>query len=217
MTDHATSTDHRPAPSKGRWPGILSLIAAYLFGLAALLIVMLAPGRLSASLVQALPLLALGLVFLVIGLKNIGLKEIAQAGHINPYWPIAIVVMGIVPPLSFLWILPPRWHPDLKVKNTGTTAVMLDFKGLVAVIQPSETWRNRFYAGDTLTIRASESVDAPSLTVTLPERNPKPWTLNSIAQRYTAEVNADDPANIRFENRRFEEIPSPPSPSEPWP
>ena len=68
-----------------------------------------------------------------------------------------------------------------------------------------------------LTLRAGEAVDAPSITIALPERNPKPWTLNPIAQRWTAEVNADDPKNIRFENRRFEEIWSPPRASEPWP
>ena len=83
--------------------------------------------------------------------------------------------------------------------------------------QPGQTWRNRFYGGDTLTLRAGEAVDAPSITIALPERNPKPWTLNPIAQRWTAEVNADDPKNIRFENRRIEEIKAPPSLSEPWP
>lgn len=173
---------------------------------------MLAPGRPSASLLQALPLLALGFVFLVIGLKKIG-----QADHMNRFWPVAIVAVGIIPPLSFLWILPPRWHPDLEVKNTGMNAVTLVFKGGTFLSQPGQTWKNRFYPGDTITLRASESVDAPSRTVTLPERNPKPWPHHPIAQRYTAEVNADDPQNIRFENRRFEEITSPPSPSEPWP
>ena len=124
----------------------------------------------------------------------------------------AIILAGII-----TYILPPRWHPTLEVKNTGTNDVTLSFKGETFVCQPGQTWHMRFYGGDTLTLRAGEAVDAPSITIALPERNPKPWTLNPIAQRWTAEVNADDPNNIRFENRRFEEISSPPSASEPWP
>lgn len=124
----------------------------------------------------------------------------------------AIIIASVT-----VYILPPSWHPTLEVKNTGTNSVTLQFKGESFVCQPGQTWHMRFYGGDSLMLRASEAVDAPSITIALPARNPKPWTLNPIAQRWTAEVNADDPKNIRFENRRFEEVSSPRSASEPWP
>lgn len=115
------------------------------------------------------------------------------------------------------WVLPSRWRPQLEVKNTGTNAVTISFKGYRGgpfVTQPGETWHMRFSAGDTLNLQAG---DGPAQTIQLPARNPKPWSLHPIAQRWTAEVNADDPKNIRLENRRFEEISSPPSAAEPWP
>jgi hypothetical protein len=114
-------------------------------------------------------------------------------------------------------ILPPRWQPDLHIKNTGTSAVVIVFKERASTTPPGEAWHNRFRAGDTLTVRAGQAPDAPAHTITLPARNPKPWTLNPVMQRWTAEVNADDPKNIRFENRFFTEVSIPPSPLEPWP
>jgi hypothetical protein len=129
----------------------------------------------------------------------------------------AVACAAVLAAIGINSILPPRWQPDLRIKNTGTSAVTVSFKGGDFAIQPGETWRNRFYGGDTVTIRAGEAFDAPARTVSLPERNPKPWTFNPIAQVWTAEVNADDPANIRFENQRFEEVTAPPSQSEPWP
>jgi hypothetical protein len=105
----------------------------------------------------------------------------------------------------------------LEIKNTGKNAVTLAFKGESFECLPAQTWHMRFSGGDTLAVRASQPADASATTVMLPARNPKPWTLNPIAQRSTAEVNADDPNNIRVENRRFEEVSAPPSPSEPWP
>jgi hypothetical protein len=75
----------------------------------------------------------------------------------------------------------------------------------------------RFSAGDTFTVRAGPAAAATAQTVSMPRKNPKPWSLRPTAQRWTAEANADDPKNIRIENRRFEEISAPPSPSEPWP
>lgn len=130
---------------------------------------------------------------------------------------VIAVCVAVAAAIGILWILPPRWQPDLRIKNTGTSAVTVSFKGGNFAIQPGETWRNRFYGGDTLTIRAGEAADAPARAVSLPERNPKPWTFNPVAQIWTAEVNADDPANIRFENQRFEEVTQPSSQSEPWP
>ena len=126
---------------------------------------------------------------------------------------LVVVVIAVAVPT----ILPPRWKPDLEVKNTGTNAVTIAFKGGTFVTPPGESWRNFFFAGDTLTVRASQPADAPAQTLKLPERNPKPWSLNPTVQRWTAEVNADDPKNIRFENRRWEEITIPQRPSQPWP
>lgn len=125
---------------------------------------------------------------------------------------VSLVIAVAVPA-----ILPPRWRPQLGVKNTGTNAVAFSFKGELFVSQPGQTWQMRFSAGDTLTVRASQPADAPALTVKMPERNPKAWTFQPIVQRWTAEVNADDPKNIRFENRRWEEVTSPQQPSQPWP
>jgi hypothetical protein len=130
-----------------------------------------------------------------------------------PVVALAAVILAII----INSILPPRWHPTLEVENTGTNAVTISFRGEAFLCRPGQTWHMRFYGGDTLTLSADEAVDHPSFTITLPDRNPKPWTFNPIAQRWTADVNADDPKNIRFENRRFEEVSSPPSASEPWP
>lgn len=113
------------------------------------------------------------------------------------------------------YIIPPRWHPELSVKNTGTKAITIDFKGGSFVIQPDETWHNSFYAGDSLTLRATEAPDVPPLTIQLPERNPIPY--RPIAQHWTADANADDPKNIRFEKRYFEEIREPRPAPQPWP
>jgi len=122
---------------------------------------------------------------------------------------VALVAVAIA--VAVPTILPPRWRPQLGVKNTGTNAVTFAFKGENFVSQPGQTWEMRFSAGDTLTVRAGQAADAPSQTLKLPERNPKPWSLNPTVQRWTAEVNADDPKNIRFENRRYEEITAPPT------
>ena len=130
---------------------------------------------------------------------------------------LAVALAATILAVIIISLLPPRWHPTLEVKNTGTNAVTLSYKGENFLSQPGQTWKMRFYGGETLTLRAGEAVDAPSITVTLPERNPKPWMLNPIVQIWTAEVNADDPKNIRVENRRFEEVTSPRSASEPWP
>jgi hypothetical protein len=137
----------------------------------------------------------------------------------NLVWLVVPVVasVAVIAAIIFGYILPPRWHPTLEVRNTGTKAVTIGFKGETFVAQPGKTWHMRFYGGDTLTLRAGDAVDAPSITVSLPGSNPKPWSRNPIAQRWTADVNADDPTNIRFENRRFEEVASPPAASEPWP
>lgn len=130
---------------------------------------------------------------------------------------IGVAFVAIVIGISVNLILPPRWRPQLDFKNTGTNAVTLTYKSHDSVVPPGQSWHTRFSAGDTITIRVGEAAEATAMTVPLPDRNPRPWTLNPIAQRWTAEVNADDPKNIRFENRRFEEITAPPSASEPWP
>jgi hypothetical protein len=222
MNESTTSTDNRAGPNSGWWPGILNLVTAYLFGLTALIISMTAPGRQSSALLLAAPFLCIGIVFLVVGVKKFlraqqQLGDFAAARPTGAYWTVATVVLMGVIPFILLVILPSRWRPQLDVKNVGTTAVTFSFEGHDFVTEPGQSWHMRFSAGDTLTIRARQDGDAPSQTVKLPERNPKPWTFNPIAQRYTAEVNADDPQNIRFENRRFEEISAPPSASEPWP
>ncbi|MEQ2007713.1 MAG: hypothetical protein ABMA26_13030 [Limisphaerales bacterium] len=128
-----------------------------------------------------------------------------------------LALVSLVIAVAVPTILPPRWRPQLGVKNTGTNAVAFSFKGEHFVSQPGQTWQMRISAGDTLTVRAAQPPDAPALTVKMPERNPKPWSRNPIVQRWTAEVNADDPKNIRFENRRWEEITVPQRPSQPWP
>jgi hypothetical protein len=46
----------------------------------------------------------------------------------------AIIIAGIIS-----YILPHRWHPTLEVKNTGTNAVTLSFKGGTFVCQPGQT------------------------------------------------------------------------------
>jgi hypothetical protein len=223
MTESTLSRDDPAGPKRWFPPGVLNLVAAYLFGLTALIILMTAPGRQSSALLLAAPFLCVGIVFLVVGLKKFRRAlqqqqgDSAAARPVGAFWTVTTVVVMCVIPISLSVILPSRWRPQLDVKNVGTTAVTFSFAGHDFVTQPGESWHMRFSAGDTLTIRAGQGADAPSQTVKLPERNPKPWTFNPIAQRYTAEVNADDPQNIRFENRRFEEISAPPSASEPWP
>ena len=128
-----------------------------------------------------------------------------------------VALSAIVLAIIVNTILPPRWHPQLSITNTGTKPVTYSFKGETFVSQPGEIWHMRFYGGDTLVVRTNGDANAPSIIVTLPASNPKPWTLNPIVQRWTADVNADDPQNIRFENRRYVEITAPPSEPQPWP
>lgn len=135
----------------------------------------------------------------------------------NAITGVIVSVSAIVLAVIVTSILPSRWHPQLNVKNTGTKPVTFSFKGGTFVTQPGQTWSNSFYGGDTLTIHAGGDANAPSITVPLPAGNPKSWSFNPIAQHWTAEVNADDPQNIRFENRRYVEITAPPSEPQPWP
>lgn len=115
-------------------------------------------------------------------------------------------------------ILPPHWQARLELKNTGTKPMTVVFRDKASVTKPGEIWKGDFRARDTITIYSGESATGPSHILTMPAKNPKPWTpSNSTAQHWTAEVNVDDPANIRVENRRYTEVTSPPSPWEPWP
>ncbi len=151
--------------------------------------------------------LALSFMYFMNGITNLRQARQQQdpstaPPRMNRRWAIATGVLGVIIPISLVVILPPFfWKPELVVKNVGTNAVTLSFKSDTFVNQPGNAWHIRFYAGDILTIRAGQSVDAPSHSVRLPERHPKPWTLHPIAERYTAEVNADDPQNILFEYR----------------
>lgn len=50
--------------------------------------------------------------------------------------------------------------------------------------------------------------------MTLPSTNPMPGS--TTAQRFTAEVNGDDPRDLRIENKVFVEVTDPPSTPKPW-
>ncbi|MDZ4401796.1 hypothetical protein [Prosthecobacter sp.] len=136
-----------------------------------------------------------------------------------PKWmPVAVVAAFLIGVFAIKMILPPQWHARLELKNTGTKAVTIVFKEQSTVTKPGEIWKGDFRASDTISIHAGESIHAPSHTLTMPAKNPKPWTpSHSIVQHWTADVNADDPQNIRIENRRYTEVTMPPSPWEPWP
>jgi hypothetical protein len=128
---------------------------------------------------------------------------------------IMIALIPIVAILATKALRPAEWRPDLHLTNTGKSAVTVLYHDQTFMTQPGETWRKRVRAGDTITVRSGTAADAPSATLTFPARNPKPD--NSIAQRWTADVNADDPKNIRFDNRLYAEVTEPPTKPEPWP
>ena len=128
---------------------------------------------------------------------------------------VAIIPIAIVTFFVTRALLPAEWRPDLHLTNTGKSAVTVLYHDQTSTTQPGETWRTRVRAGDTITVRAGTAADAPSATLTFPARNPKPDS--SIAQRWSADVNADDPKNIRFENRLYAEIAEPPAKPERWP
>ena len=136
-----------------------------------------------------------------------------------PKWMLPVMLIAIIAGVfAIKIILPPHWHALLELKNTGTKAVTIVFKERSTVTKPGETWKGDFRASDAIIIHAGETTDAPSHTLTMPSKNPKPWTPTySTVQHWTAEVNADTPANIRIENRRYTEVTMPPSPWEPWP
>lgn len=133
-------------------------------------------------------------------------------------WPLGLIpVAALLIFLTVKMLLPPEWRPQLDIKNTGAVPVVITLRNESITTEPGRTWSGRFRAGDVLTIKAAQPADAPAQTIDLPKRNPKPWSWNPIVQHWTAEVNADDPKNIRFENRSFREVTNPQSPAEPWP
>lgn len=136
-----------------------------------------------------------------------------------PKWFTPVLLLAVIAGVFALkMILPPHWHALLELKNTGTKVVTIVFKGHSTLTKPGETWKREFRANDKITIHAGETTDAPAHTITMPAKNPKPWTISeSTAQHWTAEVNADDPANIRVEKRQWTEVTNPPSPWQPWP
>lgn len=73
---------------------------------------------------------------------------------------IALVAVLIAVVVNTL--LPPRWRPQLGVKNTGTNAVNFTFKVENFVSHPGQNWQMRFSAGDALTLRAAQPPDAPA-------------------------------------------------------
>ena len=130
---------------------------------------------------------------------------------------LVICISVIVGILALKFILPPHWHALLELKNTGTKPMSVLFQGRTTVTKPGEAWKGNFRAGDTISI-ASEQPASAWFNLQMPAKNPKPWTMSeSTAQHWTAEVNADDPANIRVEKRVWTEVTIPPSPSQPWP
>lgn len=131
---------------------------------------------------------------------------------------LMLVTLCAILPISLALLLPSGWRPQLDIRNTGAKPARVVFNERTEVIAPGQSWSQRFSAGDSLTVAAGEGPDnLPGRAVPLPRQNPKPWSFNPIAQRYFAEVNADDPANIRVENLRYEEITAPPAKPEPWP
>ncbi|MFN0077333.1 MAG: hypothetical protein ACKVY0_12750 [Prosthecobacter sp.] len=136
-----------------------------------------------------------------------------------PKWmPIAVLAVFIVGVFAIKMILPPQWHALLELKNTGTKAVTIVFKDHSTVTKPGGTWKGEFRAGEIITISGSDPSANTWHNLQMPAKNPKPWTPSySTVQHWTAEVNADDPASIRVENRRYTEVTMPPSPWEPWP
>ncbi|MBL9116977.1 MAG: hypothetical protein JNJ83_18365 [Verrucomicrobiaceae bacterium] len=136
----------------------------------------------------------------------------------SPQWPLLVgCIAAIVGVLALKFILPPHWHALLELKNTGTKSMTVVFGEQTTVTKPGESWKGNFRAGDTISIASEESANA-WFNLQMPDKNPKPWTTAfSTAQHWTAEVNADDPANIRVEKRVWTEVTNPPSPLQPWP
>lgn len=141
-----------------------------------------------------------------------------SSAGLAPRWMLpAILLVIIVGTLALKTILPPHWQAQLELKNTGTKPMTVVFKDRTTVTKPGEAWKGNFRAGDTISI-ASEQPATARFNLQMPAKNPKPWTMSeSTAQHWTAEVNADDPANIRVEKRVWTEVTNPPSPWVPWP
>lgn len=131
---------------------------------------------------------------------------------------LALLIAVIVGVTAIKMILPPQWHALLELKNTGTVPVTIVFRGKSTVTKPGETWKENFRASEIITISTDGSKANTWHNLQMPDHNPKPWTPSySTVQHWTAEVNADDPRNIRVEKRRYTEVTVPPSPWEPWP
>jgi hypothetical protein len=141
-----------------------------------------------------------------------------SSGRSATRWTLPVILITvIVGTLALKLLLPPHWHALLELKNTGTKPMTVVFKGRTTVTKPGEAWKGDFRAGDTISI-ASEQPASAWFNLQMPTKNPKPWTMSeSTAQHWTAEVNADDPANIRVEKRVWTEVTIPPSPWQPWP
>lgn len=137
----------------------------------------------------------------------------------SPQWPLLVgciaVIAGV---LALKFILPPHWHALLELKNTGTKSMTVVVGEQTTVTKPGETWKGNFRAGDVIAVHTADSDTAPRHEIVMPAKNPKPWTISeSTVQHWTAEVNVDDPANIRVEKRVWTEATNPPSPWVPWP
>ncbi|MBL9177731.1 MAG: hypothetical protein JNM65_06690 [Verrucomicrobiaceae bacterium] len=128
---------------------------------------------------------------------------------------VIIALIPIVAILAVKLLRPAEWRPDLHLTNTGKSPVTVLYHDQTGTIQPGETWRRRVRAGETISVRPGTAADAPSAALAMPARNPT--SDNSISQRWSADVNADDPKNIRFENRLYAEVTEPPTQPKPWP
>lgn len=136
-----------------------------------------------------------------------------------PRWMLPALLLAVIVGVTVLKvILPSHWHALLELKNTGTQPMTVVFKGRTTVIPSGLSWRGGFRAGDTITIHPAGGDPGTWHNIVMPAKNPKPWKINdSTVQHWTAEVSADDPANIRVEKRVWTEVTVPPSPWVPWP
>ena len=106
------------------------------------------------------------------------------------------MIAFITAPLTWLAV---QWsgraRPQLDLKNTGTTAVMLRRGSDSFVMQPGQTWHLRFWPGTAITLHAGETVAVPARTVTLEKRDLQPGNPSRVA----AEVRVENGTNLVFD------------------
>jgi hypothetical protein len=80
-------------------------------------------------------------------------------------------------------------RPQIDIRNTGATSIILRHDSDSSVVPPNHTWTFRFSPGDTLTIFAGETDSTPSKTVALP----------GGSRFLSAETKVEGQTNIMFQ------------------